>query len=271
MNWALRRRSRLNCAAVHGGEGSALSEPRPVDTMHARVRRSSTPVTWIGVSLPAGRAPPVFRYRTSAVASDAMMYRCGTSITPSGGEECVCCPRCPPECAPVIGTLFGPGEACPTASTEQRFRWNQRRCLTSLRAGRCLRSAGCNSRLGPMPPPDGPRHLERICRPDLTWDLTRGISDVHPPCPSARSHAARCTGNDRATAAARGAFGSGRPPHTRAGATACAATERSPGLSHPLGDRSPRTAGPPAGSATATAPGSCRPPRGGVRYRQSPS
>jgi len=34
---------------------------------------------------------------------------------------------------------------------------------------------------------------------------------MHAPCPSARSRAARCIGNDCTTAAARGAFGSGQP------------------------------------------------------------
>jgi hypothetical protein len=98
-----------------------------------------------------------------------------------------------------------------------------------------------------MSPPDGPRHRERVCRPDLTCDLTRGISDMHPPCLSARSRATRCTGSDRTTGLPAVPARAGRVVHhtPAPGATAPGATGGGyPVRAMSVWGCSPRTAGP---------------------------
>ena len=59
----------------------------------------------------------------------------------------------PPALAQSSGRCPARAEGCPTASTPGAFLMSQRVSLTSPRRGRCLGSAGCNSRLGPVPPP----------------------------------------------------------------------------------------------------------------------
>src|SRR5450755_4298470 len=89
------------------------------------------------------------------------------------------------------------------------------RLLDKSRAWALAQGADANSRLGPMPPPVGPRHREGGLSP--TFDLVNspaGFRTCIQPFLGAVTAAARCTCSDRTTGAARGdnnAFSSGRP------------------------------------------------------------
>ena len=68
-------------AANQSGPNRAIKAScASVSALSTRVGRPSTPRSQIGSSLPAGRASPLFRNRTRAVASDAM-YRPGRPTT----------------------------------------------------------------------------------------------------------------------------------------------------------------------------------------------
>src|SRR5664279_3957408 len=105
-----------------------------------------------------------------------------------------------------------PAETVPTAIGESR-----RTSLTSARRECCLRSAECNSRLGPTRPPDRAATSRECFPPRL--DL------VSPP---ERSRIAICSFH-RATRGDK-TFPSVRPPHACAGLQPV--LERLPGLNH---------------------------------------